>query len=80
MSGTTAGSEIAVLLKLEVKKASKLPKGTTLKSKIFYDWIVAFKVKMDHAGVGELLKPKFGPSKDIKSDEVIEGYQKKDQL
>ena len=32
------------------------------------------KVKMDHAGVGDLLEPKFEPSKDIKSDEVIEGY------
>merc|ERR1712137_649193 len=58
----------------------KQPKGqTVLKGKVFDDWCVAFKVKMDHAGIGELLEPGYDVPDELVLPDEYDVHVKKDR-
>ena len=67
-------------LKIESKDVPKLPKGqVTLKGKVFDDWCIAFKVKMEHAGIGDLLEANFNPPDELEEDDVVEEFERKEK-
>merc|ERR1712137_978519 len=77
--GSTAKSAFYFSSKLDAKDVPKLPKGqTTLRGQVSDDWLVAFKVKMDHAGVGDILKADFKPPGT--ADEGYDIFVKKDNF
>ena len=56
-SGATTGTGLMISNKLDAKDVPKLKTAVSLKGKVFDDWAVAFKVKLEQAGCTDIMDP-----------------------
>ena len=60
-SGANEGTGLIVSNKLDAKDVPKLKAGVPLKGKVFDNWTIAFKVKLESAGCTNIMDPGYTP-------------------